>query len=171
MKCNSVFLHFLHSYDLPGDLSFSCRIPKEVQEIVDSDILQTNLGITLTKLNKLRVRKEDWENQSTIEYDENHFHVDQFVTTEMEAFKLGAKTLWLLARKFEQQHISGVRLLYSFQSRQLGQAEAIENNIHSDGDEYHISDRLSFHRVRQHEEVVADDFFDTPYYALLILDV
>ena len=146
-------------------------LPKEIQEIVDSEILQTDLGITLKSLNKLRAPNEGWENQSVIEYEENHFHVDQFVTTEKEAFTLGAKTLWLLAKKFEQQQISGVRFLYSFQSKELGQAEAIEKNAHEDGDEYYISDRLSFHHVRQNEEVLPDDFFNTPYYACLILDV
>jgi len=48
-----MFLYFLNEYGLPTDLSFSCFIPKEVQEKLDSDILDTDLGITLRCLNGL----------------------------------------------------------------------------------------------------------------------
>lgn len=171
IRYNNVFLRFLNEYGLSSDFLFSCEIPAEVQRILDSDILQTDLGITLKLLNKLREPKESRENKSLIEYDENHFHVDWYVATEKDAFKLGTKTLYLLAKKFEQQKISGMRFLYSFQSKEIGKSEAVEKNIHDDGDEYHISDRLSFHYLRQNEEVINDDFFDTPYCALLCLEV
>ena len=133
--------------------------------------LQCGLGITLKSLNNLRKPVESWENQSVIEYDENHFHVDWFTANEKEAFRLGTKTLLLLADKFETQNITGVRFLYSFQCQTLGQRQAIERNIHGDGDEYYISARLSFHRIRPNEEVVAVDLFNTPYYAELVIDI
>lgn len=58
-----------------------------------------------------------------------------------------------------------------FNPKKSEKSEAVEKNIHDDGDEYHISDRLSFHYLRQNEEVINDDFFKTPYCALLCLEV
>ena len=173
MNYNEVILQLLKEYNLPTDLSFSCEVPKEIQEIVDGEVLKTIRGITLKSLsNELREPiREMGETPSTIEYDENHFHVDQYACDEQQAFKLGIKTLVLLAHKFEQQKIAGVRFLYSFQPPSLGIKEAKDMHLHNEGDEYFISDRLSFHLKRENEEVVATDLIESPYCAYLIIDV
>jgi len=79
----------------------------------------------------------------------------------------------LLAEKFEQQQISGVRFYYLFQTPELCQKWASEHKLHENGDEYYIGDRLSFHRLRQNEsnDPLPADFMDSPYEAHLVIDI
>lgn len=53
---NETFARYLSAYGLPPDLSFPCDLPAEVSDIINSDILFTELGVTLSALNKLRAR-------------------------------------------------------------------------------------------------------------------
>lgn len=168
---NKTFTSCLKEYDLPEDLSFSCNLPSQVQEIVGSDILCTRLGITLRALNTLRAPSAAGETQSTVEYDENHFHADWLCNDERKAFKLGVYTILLLAQKFRLNNITGVRFCYSFQSPALAIKMATDLHLHEDGDEYYISDRLSFYSIREGEEVVAPELFDSDYFANLYIDV
>ena len=168
---NDTFSDLLAEYNLPGDLSFTCPIPADISKMLNSPIIETELGITIGAGNKLRICREPWETRSSIEYDENHFHVDSFAGSEQEAFKLGIKTLLLLAEKFVAAAIPGIRLLFSFQPPSLALQEAIYRNSHTSTDEYFISDHLTFYRKRYGEEPVANDTFSNKYYALLTIDI
>jgi hypothetical protein len=164
---NETFKKFLTEYNLSDDFSFTVDLPTEVQNLLDDKILVTDLGITLKSINKLH----KGENQSIIEDSENHFHVDWYVEPpdNRKAFMLGVKTLKLLADKFEKKNIKGVRFWLSFQTPELGQKEAKENNLHEEGDEYFISDRLSFYTKQEVEEIVTIDKYKEC--AILIIDI
>lgn len=170
---NIIFKDLLIKYDLPNDFSFHIDIPDYVQEILNDEISMTELGTTLVSKGLYKANKE-WENQSIIEDNENHFHVDWCIepTDNKKAFMLGIKTLLLLAQKFENQMIRGVRFWYYFQTPELGKQWAISNNLHrSDDEEYFISDRLSFYTRRKGEDIVTADITDDPYAATLIIDI
>lgn len=171
MKFNDIFHQLIKEYNLPADLSFPYEIPPAVQKIIEGEILQTELGITLSSLGPLRAAKEPWETRAIIEDNENHFHVDVYAHDEASAFKLGIKILLLLAEKCTMQKIQGVRLWYSFQTAALGLKQSIDLHFHQDGDEYFISDCLSFHSRLGTEEIISSDLFDTPYFAILIVDI
>ena len=76
---NQVFKQLLTEYDLPENFSFSIDLPAEVQKILSDEILITEYGVTLKSFKGLRKATESWENQSSIEDHENHFHVDWLV--------------------------------------------------------------------------------------------
>jgi hypothetical protein len=124
-------------------------IPDYVQEILDSKISVTEEGTTLRAISRgLYKAKEKWENQSIVENNENHFHVDWYIEPpdNKKAFMLGIKTLLLLAGKFKEQGFGGIRFWYHFETPELTKQWAMTNNLHrSDDEEYFISDRLSFH--------------------------
>ncbi len=168
---NETFKQLLTEYRLPDDLKFSADIPQAVRRILDDEILVTDLGITLRSLNRLYKAKKSYENQSTIEDNENHFHVDWYINppNNKKAFMLGAKTLILLAKKFEQANIRDVRFTFFFQTPELGLAHAKANNLHEDGDEHYISDRLSFHKRRDEEEL--DELGRSDFGAMLVIDI
>ena len=170
---NDIFDQLLEEYKLPKDLSFSVDLPKEIQDILNDEIQITELGIALKSNNHLRRPTEEWENKSTIEDFENHFHVDWYAETRtsIEAFKLGIKTLTLLAQKFYAQEVKGMRFIYSFQTPELGEIFSKANNLHQDDDSYFISDRLSFHKKRKGEEVMLTAINDFKFEAILIIDI
>jgi hypothetical protein len=142
---NKRFQLLLEEYELPKDLSFHVDIPSEVKDILNDDISINELGITL-KTNGLYTAREKWENRSIIEDSENHFHVDWYIEppNNKQAFMLGIKTLVLLAQKFREQKISGIRFWYNFETPELGRQWAEAHHLHEDDDAYFISDRLSF---------------------------
>lgn len=148
---NDSFRRLLEEYALPDDLSFDTAVPSEVQDILREEIIITELGVTL-QTEKLHKAVLKWENQSIIEDDENHFHVDAYVnpTDSKQAFMLGVKTLQLLAHKFEQAKLQNVRCWYSFEVST------------------YISDRLSFHTLRDGEEIISLHQYES---AVLIIDI
>ena len=170
---NDTFKQLLTEYNLPNDLSFSVDLPTEVQAIFSDQILTTELGITLKSFNGLYKASETWENQSYIEDNENHFHVDRYIDQpdNKKAFMLAVKTLTLLADKFQKDNIKGVRFSLSFQTPELGLQMDKENNLHEDGDEYYINDRLSFHTRREGEDVITINPYEKSFYAILIIDI
>ncbi len=170
---NDIFKQFLTEYILPNDLSFSVDLPTEVQMILTDEILTNEFGITLKSFHGLYKATEKWDNQSFIEDNENHFHVDSYIDPpdNKKAFMLAVKTLTSLANKFQKEKIKGIRLFLSFQTPELGEIQCRENKLHEDGDEYFISDRLSFHTRRENEEVISINQSVGTYSAILIIDI
>ena len=91
IKSNEIFRQLLTEYNLPEDFSFSVDLPTEIQNLLADKILITELGVTLKSFDRLHKAKEDWENQSIIEDNENHFHVDSHIDSSdsKNAFMLG----------------------------------------------------------------------------------
>lgn len=170
---NQVFKDFLSEYQLRDDFSFSIEIPQELQKRLNDQPVVTELGIALKSFNTLYKATQTWENQSIIEDNENHFHVDSYIepADPKKAFMLGVKTLTLLAAKFQNENISGIRLWYSFQTLELAQLEAKQLNLADEKEEHFISDRLSFYKLRYNENVVSLNENESKFYALLIIDL
>ena len=172
-KFNDIFKQLLTEYNLPDDHSFSIDLPTEVQTILSEQILTNEFGITLKSFNRLYKASESWDNQSFIEDNENHFHVSQYINPpdNKKTFMLAIKTLTLLADKFQKDNIKGIRFILSFQTPELGEIQDRENELHGDGDEYFISDRLSFHTRRENEEIISIPKSVGTYSAILIIDI
>ena len=172
---NNKCADLLREYDLPEDLSFHIDIPAKVQEILEDGISVTELGVTLSVISKgLCKATASWDNQSYIEDNKNHFHVDWYAEpgNSKKAFMLGIKTLLLLAQKFEKEKFEGIRFWYYFQTPELGRQWAKAHNLHDDADdEYFISDRLSFYTRREGEFVVDAKIDSDPYGAVLTIDI
>lgn len=173
IKYNKLFKQLLSDYNLPADFSFSVDLPTEIQDILNDQILITDLGITLKSFSGLYKATEEWENQSIIEDNENHFHVDWFIQPpeNKKAFMAGVKTLILLAKKFQKENIKGLRFWYSFQTPELGLIWAKQNNIYEDEIEHYISDRLSFYKLRKGEEIISINEDEDTFWALLTIDI
>ncbi len=173
IEYNEIFKQFLTEYNLPKDLSFSVEFPNEVQSILEDEILAADLGITLKSFNKLYKAKHNWENQSIIEDNENHFHVAGYceLPDNKQAFMLGVKTLTALSAKFQREKLSSIRFWYFFQTPELGAQFEKANNLYEEGDEQFISDRLSFYTRRQGEEVISIAQNDSSFWAMLIIDI
>lgn len=171
IKFNKVFKQLLSEYGLSEDFTFSVEIPLEVQKILNDKILITDLGITLNSFNGLYKAIDSWENQSTIEDNENHFHIECYLDNpnNKSAFMLGIKTLILLAEKFNRENIKDVRFLYSFQTPELGKLWAIQNNLDEEGEEHFISDRLSFFKIRKQENLYT--LIQNDFWAILTIDI
>lgn len=169
---NETFRQLLSEYKLSEDLHFSVEIPSEVQSILDDQIVISELGVTLKSFNKLYKATEEWENQSIIEDNENHFHVDWYFNppNSKKAFMLGVKTLKLLAEKFQDETIKGIRFWYNFQTPELGEKWAKHHQIDEEDDEHFISDRLSFYKRRPDETIISIDDNDE-FSAILIIDI
>lgn len=170
---NEIFNTFLTEFNLPDDLSFSIDLPMEVQKIILSPIVKNEHGITLKTFGQLHKASDKWENQSIIEDNENHFHVDCYIEPpeSKKAFMLGVKILTILAKKLESEKIKGIRLWYSFQTPELGKAWMKQHNFEEDNNEYFISDRLSFFKRRQKEEIISTKGFESKYWAIMIIDI
>ena len=170
---NETFNELLTEYNLPNDFSFPVELPTEIQRILADQILITDLGVTLKSFNRLYNATQDWENQSIIEDNENHFHVDLYIepADDKKAFMLGVKTLTLLADKFEKENIKGIRFWYSFQTPKLGQIWIKQNEIEEDEEEHFISDRLSFFKIRNGEDVISVEAKENKFWATLIIDI
>lgn len=170
---NEIFKQLLIEFNLPDDFSFSVDLPTEVQEILDDQIVINKYGVTLKSFDKLYKATQDWENQSIIEDSENHFHVDWYIepADNKKAFMLGVKTLTLLAEKFQKENIKGIRFWYSFQTPELGRLWAIENNIDEEDEEHFISDRLSFYKMRDGEDIISTNENDNKFCAIFTIDI
>ena len=169
---NDTFRQLLAKYNLPEDLSFSVEFPKGVQEILDDEILETEFGITLKSFNTLHELTEDYQSYSEIEDFENHFHVDWFIdpSDNKKAFMLAAKTLTALAIRFQKEKKKGIRFWSYFQTPEMGKRYVIAKNLHEEGDEYLISDRLTFYTRPKEEESVEYEN-DDPFWARLRIDI
>ena len=53
IKYNDQFRDFLKEFDLSEDFDFYVDVPKELQKLIDSSIIDSEHGITLEKLNNL----------------------------------------------------------------------------------------------------------------------
>ncbi|MBO9203106.1 MULTISPECIES: hypothetical protein [Niastella] len=170
---NETFKQLQTEYSLPEDFSFSFGLPAEVQSILDDQILITELGVTLKSFNRLYKANQNWENQSIIEDSENHFHVDWHIVPadNKKAFMLGIKALTLLADKFQKEEIKGIRFWYSFQTPELGQLWAKQNNLEEEDEEHFISDRLSFYKLRPGENVISTNESENKFWAILLTDI
>jgi hypothetical protein len=170
---NDIFKYLLTEYNLPDDLSFSVDVPKEVQDILDAPIVITDLGITLKSADRLYKATKEWDNQSIIEDSENHFHVDWYIYPAdiKKAFMLGVNTLTLLADKFQKEYISGIRFWYLFQTPELGLLWAKQYNLDEEDDEHFISDRLSFYKLREGENIISTREVENRFCAVLIIDI
>jgi hypothetical protein len=172
-KYNEIFKQLLTEYNLPDDFSFSVNLPTEVQEILADKILMTDFGITLKSFDRLYKASQDWETQSIIEDNENHFHVDWYIepADNKKAFMLGVKTLALLADKFQKEKVNGIRFWYSFQTPELGLLWAKKNNLDGEDDEHFISDRLSFYKMRDGENIISTNENENEFCAILTIDI
>lgn len=170
---NEIFKQLLIAYKLPDNLLFSVDLPQEVKNIISDQIVTTDLGITLKSFGGLYKATQDWENQSIIEDNENHFHLDWFIepADNRKAFMLGVKALTLLADKFQKENITGVRFWYSFQTPELGRLWAMQNNIDEEDDEHFISDRLSFYTLREGENDITINQPENDFWAILTIDI
>ncbi|MCW3117281.1 MAG: hypothetical protein JWM28_1363 [Chitinophagaceae bacterium] len=172
---NAIFNQLLQEYDLPRDLSFSVDLPPKIMEILNDQIQITKDGITLESFNQLYPARQDWENQSIIEDNENHFHVDRHIhpPNAQKAFMLGVKTLILLAAKFKSANMDTMRFWLSFQTPELGQDWAKYNNVDEYDDEHYISDRLSFYKRRPGEDIISisTDKNERQFWAILMIDI
>jgi hypothetical protein len=170
---NEIFKQLLKEYHLPGDLSFSIDLPAEVHKILTDKIIMTGLGITLESFGGLYKATQDWENQSIIEDNENHFHVDWLIAPadSKNAFMLGVKTLILLAEKFQKERVNGIRFWYAFQTPELGKLWAKHNNLDEEDKEHLISDRLSFYKLREGENKIAANEDGHKFWAILTIDI
>ena len=170
---NEIFKQLLTEYNLPDDFSFHIKLPTDIQEILDDQIIISELGVTLKSFNKLYRASQEWENQSIIEDNENHFHVDWYIdpADNRMAFMLGVKMLTLLANKFQKERIKGIRFWYSFQTPELGRLWSRENNLEVENDEHFISDRLSFYKLRDGENVISTNENENKFWAILIIDI
>lgn len=170
---NDTFRQLLTEYNLPDDLSFPVEFPSGLQVILDDEILETEFGITLKSFNTLHKLTDDYESFSSIEDSENHFHVDWYIVPpdSKKAFMLAVKTLTTLAAKFQIEGKKGVRFWLYFQTPEMGEQHAITENIHEEGDEYLISDRLSFYTRTKEEDIEGVGFDDNLFWARLIIDI
>lgn len=170
---NEIFKQLLTEYNLPDDLSFSVDLPIEVQNILDDQIVINEFGVTLKSFDRLHKATQDWENQSIIEDSENHFHVDWHIepADNKKAFMLGVKTLTLLADKFQKEGIKGIRFWYSFQTPELGRLWAKRNNLDEEDDELFISDRLSFYKLREGENIISTNDNENEFCAILTINI
>lgn len=170
---NEIFRQLLIEYKLPSDLLFEVKLPTEILKILNDQILLTELGVTLKSFDRLYKATQDWENQSIIEDAENHFHVDWHIKNDdnKSAFMLGVKTLTLLANKFQKEKINGIRFWYSFQTPEHGKHYALQNNLNESNDEHFISDRLSFYKLRDNENIISENEIENMFSAILIIDI
>ena len=81
------------------------------------------------------------------------------------------KTLYLLADKFQREKLTGIRFWYSFQTPELGRKWAKRNNLDEVGDDYLISDRLSFYTLREGENVMSINDTENEFGAILVIDL
>jgi hypothetical protein len=148
-------------------------LPFEVQEILTDQIVINDLGVTLKSFGRLYKASQDWENQSIIEDSQNHFHVDWHIEPAdiKKAFMLGVKTLALLAEKFETEKVNGIRFWFSFQTPELGRQWATQNNLDDKDEEHFISDRLSFYKLREGENIISSNKNENKFWAILTIDV
>lgn len=169
---NERFKQFLTEYNLPEDLSFSVDFPIEIQNLLADKIVITDFGVTLQSFDRLYRVTQDWENQSIIEDNENHFHVDWYrePADNKKAFMLGVQTLISLAEKFQKEKVNGIRFWYSFQTPELGQLWAEQNNCDEEDGKHFISDRLSFYTVRNGENIVSTHTIENKFWAILTID-
>ena len=154
-KYNKIYEDFLTEYNLPNDFSFDVTLLENSIKVLESNILETDLGITVSDLNILTsFPRYDWETQSMMEDWENHFHVDwnQF-KSEKESFMHWSKTLYLLALKFKDEWYTGMRFWYQFQTPKQSIDWEKANNLYVPWDDYCISDRLSFYRIRTNDSI------------------
>ncbi|MCD4792359.1 MAG: hypothetical protein K8R54_03935 [Bacteroidales bacterium] len=170
---NKLFRQFLTEYNLPDDFSFSVDLPAEVQNVLAGQILITEYGVRLKSLNMLHETKPDYENQSMFEDNENHFHVASYIkpADNKKSFMLGIKTLNLLAKKFQPERLNGIRFWYSFQTPELGKLWTKQVKLDKEGDEYFISDRLSFYKRRIGEDIISIEENEDKLWAILIIDI
>jgi hypothetical protein len=169
-QTNKIFDELIFDFDLNPDFNFEIEIPKEIQKILDDQIIENENGITLRNFGTLKNKTSIWENRSVIEDEQNHFHIDWTVKNTKETFMLAVKTLLLLAQKFSDANLMKMRFWLSFQTAELGEQQAIDNNLHDDRDEYFISDRLSFYTIRENEDLFTIDD-EHNYSAILTIDI
>ena len=172
IQSNSLFQEMMKGYKLPDNFSFGVKLPEEIKGILNDQILINDLGITLKKFKNLKPAPDKSENKSIVEDSQNHFHVDWYIKnpTNKKVFMLGVKTLYLLAEKFENNNVKGIRFWYSFQTPELGKLFDKSLKIEDDGMHY-ISDRLSFYTRRKGEEIVSINKFKKSFWAILIIDI
>ena len=172
IQSNSLFQEMMKEYKLPDNFSFKLKLPKEIKSILNDQILINDLGITLKKSKNLKPGLDKTENKSIVEDFHNHFHVDWYIKdpNNKKAFMLGVKTLYLLAEKFENKKIKGVRFWFSFQTPEL--AKLLDKSLKQEDDGAHyISDRLSFYTRRRGEEIINIKKFKKSFWAILIIDI
>ncbi len=173
IKSNDLFKQLLREYRLPKDLAFSMDLPKEITNIISDTILITDYGIKLKSFGgELYKATESFENQSIIEDNQNHFHVDFYSVpcNNKNVFMLGIKTLQLLAQKFQDENIEDICCWFSFQTPELAELWAKHQNLYEENEEHYISDRLSFYKKRCGEVVISPEIFESKFWAILTIE-
>lgn len=171
-KNNGTFRELLASYNLPDDFSFPLELPVELDALLDEPIVQTDRGFTLVPFETNDKAALTGAVSAVIEDEANHFHVDWYIDPpdSRQAFMLGVKTIHLLAQKFAAAGITEMRFVFSFQTPEQGEAQALAAGVHEAGDIYFISDRLSFYKNTDSDIFLQPDAFD-PYAAVLWIEI
>jgi hypothetical protein len=170
---NQTFHKLLAEFELPSSFDFHIEIPTEIQAILEDEILNASHGITLSTFGKLFKASTSSENQSIIEDQTNHFHVDWHIESgdSKKEFMLGIKTLILLAEKFQIENIKGIRFWYTYQTPELAKLEEKSFNHSTGDDEYFSSDRLSFYRLREGENVISIQEMEHDFCSIMMIDI
>jgi len=164
---NKTFLNLIKGYGIPEDLLFEVEIPEDILKRLNDNISITAKGICLASYDNLYLSK-DSEYQAFIEDQENHFHINEF-DDDKHALLIGIKTMLLFAKRFEHEQIRQVRFWLSFQNKEMGKAHAKANGLHEKGDNYYVSDRLSFYRTIEIKTI--PEMFEDSFTAILIIDI
>lgn len=169
---NHIFDKLLLEYGLSQKLDFQARLPKEIQKIIEDKIVHNEFGVGLKSLFE-PTKAPKWYEQSYYEDDNNHFHVDWYISScnDKDVLILAVVTLRELASRFENAGISWVRFWLSFQTCKMSEKFAKDHWLHETWDEYYSSDRLSFFTKREWEEVVSSNFENSQSSAIFIIDI
>lgn len=169
---NKTYQHLLAEFNLPDDFSFPLELPEELNTLLNAAIVQTDRGYTLAPFETNDKAALTGAAPAVIEDDANHFHVDWYIEPpdSRQAFMLGVKTIHLLAQKFAAAGIAGMRFVFSFQTPELGEAQALAAGMHEADDLYFISDRLSFYKPDGSAIFPQPEAYD-PYEAVLWIEI
>lgn len=157
LKSNKIFEQLKQKFEVEEVEKIDIELPLKVKEILNEEIVETEYGITLKCWeHKFRASRIN-ENNSIFEDNENHFHIDHFSENEKEneVFKLGVKTIYLLADKFKRKGYKNMEFSYSFHTKQMSKQFDVDKNLTIES-QYFFGDRLSFNIIDPNKAIRAD---------------
>ena len=172
IQFNAMFKYLSERYVCTDVLESTILIPDELQLLLQDQILFSDDRIEVPPFGYISLNLDGHDNISHNEDSNNHFHIKSFVDERSEdaVFKISVQMLKLLAQKFEHAGMTSIRCWLSFSSREMSKQWAINNNLHTNGDEYFINERLSFFLRRENEAIIEVDEVDRTE-AILIIDI